>query len=76
MWMTKKIIHSRLPKATLIDIFLPFYLTEKHQICILCKKTFIKKSHIKGLCKKLFENRLCGILNRDKRIISAFTKTP
>ena len=35
---------------------LPFYLTEKHQICILYHKTFIKNNCIKELCKKSFKN--------------------
>ena len=34
-WVKKKIFHSILPKMALNDIFAPFYLTEKHWICIL-----------------------------------------
>ena len=39
-WATKKMLHF---KSALHGIFLHFYLTEKHQICILYKNTFIKK---------------------------------
>ena len=42
-WATNKIFHSRLPKTVFNSIFLLFYLTENHQICILYQKTFIKK---------------------------------
>ena len=41
-WLSKKIFHSRSPKTTSNDIFLPFYLNEK---------TFIKKNCIKKLEK-------------------------
>ena len=54
----KEIFHSRLPKTVLDSIFLPFYLTEKHQFCILYNRTFIKMNFIKELCKKSFENTL------------------
>ena len=34
-WVTWKIFPSSLPKTVFNRVFLPFYLTEKHQICIL-----------------------------------------
>ena len=37
-------------------IFLPFFLTEKHEIWILNQKTFVKKECFKTLCKKSCEN--------------------
>ena len=42
-WAAKKVFHSRLLKTILNSVFLPFCLTENHQICILCQKTIIKK---------------------------------
>ena len=38
------------------EIFLPFFLTEKHEIWILNQKTFVKKECFKTLCKKSCEN--------------------
>ena len=50
MWMTKKIIHSRLPKATLIDIFftfLSYWKTDMH----LMQENFYKKESLKECVK-------------------------
>ena len=44
-WVTKKFLHSRLPKTALNSIFSPFYLTKKHI------EDFYKKNCIKELCK-------------------------
>ena len=51
-WATNKIFHSRLPKTVFNSIFLLFYLTENHQICILYQKTFIKKRIVLQNCVK------------------------
>ena len=51
-WATNKIFHSRLPKTVFNSIFLLFYLTENHQICILYQKTFIKKRIVLQSCVK------------------------
>ena len=66
-WVTKKSFHSRLSKIALNGIlpfcFLPFYLNEKHQICILCQKTFIKRTVLKYCVKshlKIFLIKVCG----------------
>ena len=53
------------PKTALNDIFfLPFYLIEKHQICFLHWKTFMKKECIKELSKKSFVNTLNYVKSR------------
>ena len=36
-------------RKTTFEFLLPFYLTQKHQICILYQENFIKKSFIKEL---------------------------
>ena len=44
LWLGgKKKFYSRLAKMVLDSIFVPFRLTGKHQICILCQKMFIRK---------------------------------
>ena len=52
-----KIFNSRSPILTIKSIFLSYYLTDKHEICIL-RLNFQKKDYIKELCKKQFENIL------------------
>ena len=47
-----------------VFFFLPFYLTEKHQICILYLKTSMEKNCMKDMCKnylKVFLIKVCGI---------------
>ena len=47
-WLAKKkFFYSRSPKTALNNVFLPFYLTENHQICIFYQKTFTKTNCIK-----------------------------
>ena len=46
--------------------FLPFHLTEKHQICMLYWNNFIKKNCVKELCKKSIEKNYGIPLTRRK----------
>ena len=57
-WVIKEIFHSTSLKIALNGIFLPFHLTDKHQVYILYQKSFIKEECFKILCKKSFENIL------------------
>ena len=57
-WVIKNIFHCGSLKTAINRIFLPFHPTEKHQICILYQKTFLKKECFKIPCKKSFENIL------------------
>ena len=50
------------------ELFLPFYLTEKHQICILYQKAFVKNC-VKELCKKSTENKPQGILHTSSLLL-------
>ena len=71
----KKIFQSRSPKTT-FNNFLPFYLTEKHQIWILYQKTLKKNNCFKVLCKQSFEKKMTwNSAYTQKKIISAFMKT-
>ena len=77
-WVVKKIFPCRLPKKALNNIyFLPFYLTEKHHICTLYYKTFVKENCIKELCKESTKKKknMWNSAYMQKKIISAFIKT-
>ena len=53
--------------------FLPFYLTEKHQICILYRKTSMEKNCMKNMCKnylKIFLIKVCGIPRIRRKALS------
>ena len=71
----QKQIPFRQPKIALRSIFLPFYLTEKHQICIVYQKTFLKKNCIKEqLCKESTEKKLCVIPHIHRKKTTYFYK--